>query len=556
MTYSLYKTFEDLAVTRDDMLEAELLVQQILQAYYPTLDLREGSALRDIVLRPAATVAAILAKGTEKHLLDNRLDGVTDDTPTETVDSLASNLFLYRKAGSKAQAVVRVKFSLLIPSDSVTVSPSSYFSIDNINRFKPVTTYFLEKSNPAVSTDTLKRYTSVSEDYYYGDILCESDGEGEQFNITGGAEFLYFTVFDPYFIGAQCLALTQESVVTETNTQLVARAPEALSTRNLINNLSIPAALNNKFNYIKEIQTVGYTDYGMMRDYREIVTLAGGAAVPVHMGGYVDVYLRTSITESVVQVTTNASGFAYIQNTDPIISISVPGVDESSQVTVYGGEKATDNLLEQTDVVGYTYEDLNYDGTGLFNELESGFSARQNIRIYRSGTQLPADSSFDIKVLRWRNISSVQSYLDDVASRVVCANYVARGFPVVNLDCTFYVQGTAPTGQALTDLEDAIKTQVGTYVDDIPYAGSFAASEALKYAIEASTGYVLSNQVNTSYILHDGYVREFLPQGSPGANGVVDSAVVSSSSGHDEALSIKVAGSYVFRLGSVTVEGA
>ena len=239
MTYSLYKTFEDLAVTRDDMLEAELLVQQILQAYYPTLDLREGSALRDIVLRPAATVAAILAKGTEKHLLDNRLDGVTDDTPTETVDSLASNLFLYRKAGSKAQAVVRVKFSLLIPSDSVTVSPSSYFSIDNINRFKPVTTYFLEKSNPAVSTDTLKRYTSVSEDYYYGDILCESDGEGEQFNITGGAEFLYFTVFDPYFIGAQCIALTQESVVTETNTQLVARAPEALSTRNLINNLSI-----------------------------------------------------------------------------------------------------------------------------------------------------------------------------------------------------------------------------------------------------------------------------------------------------------------------------
>lgn len=556
MTYSLYKTFEDLVVTRDDILEAELLTQQILQAYYPTLDLREGSALRDIVLRPASMVAAVMAKGTEKHLTDTRIDGVTDDTPTETVDSIMSNFFLPRKSGSKAQVVVRVKFSTLLPAASTTVTPASYFSVDNVNRFKPVTTYFLERSTPPSASDTLKKYVSIDEEYYYGDILCESDGEGDQFNITGGSEFLYFTVFDPYFIGATCISLVQESVSTETNLEYVARAPDAISTRNMINNPSISAKLNEQFNYISELLVSGYTDYEMMRDYREIITPISGASIPMHMGGYVDIFLRTSLVERVVQVTTNSSGVVTITGVDPILRITAPAEGESSTVDIYGNEKSSDAILEPGDIAGYTYEDANYDGTGIFYERECGFCPRQNLRIYRTSSALPANSSFDIKVLQWRNLSSVQSFLDDVSSRVICGNYVARGFAVVNIDCTFYVQGAAPTGDALTSLVDGIKAKLDQYTDGIEYAGEFAASEALKHALEASSSYTLSNQVNLSYSLLDGYAREYVPIGVPGANGVIDSDVITSSSGHNESSSIKVARAYVFRINSVQVEGS
>ena len=190
MAYSLYTTFENTVVTRDDQLEAEQLAVKVLEAAYPTLDLRSGSGLYDIVVRPTATLLAMIGKSSEQFITDNRIDGITDETSTDVVDSLLSNFFIERNSGQKAQVLVRVKFATTLPTDSVTVSSSTYFSSDNVNKYIPITTYYLTKNQELIL------YTSISESYWYADILCESEAEGTQYNIPGGTEFTFFSIPD------------------------------------------------------------------------------------------------------------------------------------------------------------------------------------------------------------------------------------------------------------------------------------------------------------------------------------------------------------------------
>lgn len=547
MSYSLYDTFSDLVVTRDDMYEAELLAQKLLEAEYPTIDLRDGSPLRDIVIRPTATLIALCGKAVEKHLRDNRIDGITDSTPTSTVDSILSNFFVKRKVGNKARVLVRVKYAASLPTDSVTLTPSSTFSVDNINKYVPIGTNYLVKN----AEGGLQYYTSVGESYWYADILCDSQAEGTQYNISGGTEFLYFSVFDPYFIGATALSLVTKSVETETNTALVARAPEAISTRNLINKISIPAQLNAEFNYLNDIVVSGMGDYEMMRDYRTIPVPPSGVVTPFHIGGYVDVYLKTELVERVVQVKTNSAGEVLITGVDPIVRIRLPAPGESSTSTIYGTAKETGSDAVLSDYEGFVYTDSNYAPGGFFHEAETGYSSMQNIRIYRAAPMTP-NKCFDIKVLQWDNVSSVQTFLDDVTKRVVCANYAARGMPVVSVDMTLYIRGTAPGDGTL---ETACASAVQKYMDTIAPGGRFLVSEAIVKAMESAAGYDFSNTADVSYSLYNGKLSSIVPTGVPNSRGIIDSEVVASTPGHAESGSIKVAQTYVFKVNSVTIIG-
>jgi len=543
VAYDLYTTFENSVVTREDQLEAEQLAIKILEASYPTLDLRSGSGLYDIVIRPTATLLAMVAKSMDTYITENRIDGVTDETPTDVVDSILSNFFITRNSGQKAQVLVRVKFSTTLPTDSVTVSSSTYFSSDNINKYIPITTYFLTKN------EELSLYSSISESYWYADILCDSEAEGTQYNIPGGTEFTFFSIPDPYFIGATGLSVVQQSVATETNTEFVERAPESISTRNLINNISIPARLNQQFNYIKDISVSGYGDYEQYRDYKEIPSSTPGRVIPFHIGGHVDIYVNTAIVKRTVQVTTDAVGRVVLTGIDPIIRIR-PATEAASS-TLTGGPLQTTNLLDPVDVEGFVYEDRNYTQPGFFYEKEYGYSSKQNVVIYRNGTALPANSSFDIEVLQYENVSSIQAYLDDTNNRVISGNYIARGYNIVDLNISIYTQGPSSVSQ---DTLDGVLAAASAYCES-KSGGSFAVSELLAEITPLLSQYVVSSNVYVNYSLYNGIATTFPPTGVANYNGVIDQDTVVATPGHNEASARKVGNKYIFRVDSIDVIG-
>lgn len=250
---NLYTTIPGLQPSQQEILEAELLAQQILQAQFPDLELRLGTALRDLVIRPAAFLLALTKKGLDYYFTQNTINGVTDATPESVVDDILSNWFLPRNLGTFSVISARLYFAR---KKNVAVSTSTFFSPDNALLFYP-------QQAVSLSQDAML-YDSYSNEWYV-DVNLQAAQQGVQYNISSGS-LLYFSNFDPYFLRAEINYLVSSSVAGETNTQFITRAKTAISTRNLINVPSIAANLQSYFNYISQIVSIGMGDAEMIRD--------------------------------------------------------------------------------------------------------------------------------------------------------------------------------------------------------------------------------------------------------------------------------------------------
>ena len=250
---NLYSVIPGLSPSTQEIIEAELVAKQVLEGKYPDLDLREGTGLRDLVLRPTAYAFALLKKATDYYFDQNTLASANDSTPEEVVDDLLSNWFLTRNVGTKAVISARLFFAR---SKNVTLTADIGFSPDN-------TLYFFPESSQAYPADVMS-YDAYSNEWYI-DVPMAAASTGTEYNLSEGS-LLYFSTFDPYFLRAEINYLISESSPAETNTQFIARAGSAISTRNLINIPSIESKVKQTFNYISDVVVVGAGDVDMVRD--------------------------------------------------------------------------------------------------------------------------------------------------------------------------------------------------------------------------------------------------------------------------------------------------
>lgn len=323
MATDLYTVLPGLEVTQDEILQAELAAQKILEAKYPDLDLRQGTGLRDLVIRPSATLLALVNKAVVFYFAQNTLPGVTDSTPTDIVDKILSNWFVERIAGNKSVISARLYFA---KQKNVAVSSEIFFSTDNTKKFYPITTYSFSPANMT--------YDSFSSEYYV-DVELAADKEGADYDLTSGS-LLYFSNFDPYFLRGEINYLKSMSSVTETNTTFISRAKTAVSTRNLINIPSVDAKLKADFNYVTAITTVGAGDPDMYRDQVTVMAPPSNNPVLIHIGGKTDIYSRVPLEKQILQYPTDATGKAYING--PYLEISrstITGGTENDTVAVY-----------------------------------------------------------------------------------------------------------------------------------------------------------------------------------------------------------------------------
>lgn len=250
---NLYTVIPGLQPSQQEIAESELFAKQILESYYPDMDLREGTGIRDLAVRPAAMLLALVRKGLDNFFAQNSIYGVTDSTPTEMVDSILSNLFLDRNLGTRAVISARLYFAR---KKTVTLTSDIFFSVDNVTRFFP--------SQAALYSEESLVFDPFNNEYYLdADLTAES--EGEEYNIGAGS-LLYFANFDPYFLRAEINYLKESSIASETNTKFIDRASTSISTRNLINVPSIDNNIRANFNYIPRITTIGMGDPEMLRD--------------------------------------------------------------------------------------------------------------------------------------------------------------------------------------------------------------------------------------------------------------------------------------------------
>lgn len=505
-TSDLYSVIQDLEVSGADIIQAETFLEQLLADKYPTMDLREGTAIRDLMIRPVASLLALLDKAIYYNYAQNTIKDITDSTPENLVDRLMSNWFLERKTGTKAVINARLFFAI---SKGVSIPTSTYFSPDSTIKFYPETSLVI----PAESLTF-----DPSRGEYFIDIDLVAENEGTEYNLGSGS-LLYFTLFDSYFLHGEINYLANSSSTTETNTEFVARAETAISTRNLVNRPSIDSQITEAFPVIKRLVSSGFGDPEMYRD--TVITNLPGSNTPAafHVGGKVDIYVDSPISSTPIQVELDERGTAVVtgpvykvlripdvgtdtvpQNTsfvtydtnsieEPVtlffkdlsndqVTISVPGceVQVGQYVTFTGFDPVQINKTRRviaSDHTGFTVEMPESEiGTSPFiygkcfytrPSSDFGFSQNGSITVDFGSTHAGQTVSLDLSYFSL--VADIQEYVDSAEHNVICADYLIRGFNVYELDIV--ISTYAP--QSVSNPEEVISKYLSSLVAGKPF---------------------------------------------------------------------------------------
>lgn len=370
----LFSYLPGIEVTDDQVMAAELACQQILAAQFPDLDLREGTGIRDLVIRPSATLLAMINQALLFYFEQNTLTNVDDTTDQTFVDAILSNWFLSRKLGVEAVISARLYFS---KAKTVNLYTDIFFSPDGTLLYYPAA---------AVSYASSQLTLDSSSNQYYFDVELIAAAPGTQYNITSGS-LLYFSNFDPYFLHAEVNYLVTTSENIESNTEFITRAQTAISSRNLINNPSIASNLTNYFSSLTTILCQGYSDPKMSRDMVSVNSPGVTTPIWVHQGGMVDVYCDVPLSSSITQLTLDANG-------NCIISGACYDIEKSS---VSGGS-APDTLPWNDTAISISA--MSQTGTTVTVTTATAHNYQTGWPITIAGTMTPAGytGSFDITV--------------------------------------------------------------------------------------------------------------------------------------------------------------
>lgn len=329
----LLSVISGIQVSDNDILQAELLLSQTLLAKDPTLDIRTGTALRDISIRPSATLLAVINKALVYYWTQNSLSSVDDTTPTVFVDKILGNFFMSRFTGESTIINVKLFFAKAV---NVTLTTDMYFSVDNTNKYFPIVS--------ATYAGSQLVYDPSSNQYYLS-VDLQAETPGISYNISTGS-LIYYSNFNPYFLHGEISYLKTIAKDPETNTEFISRAQNSISTRNLINRPSITSNIMDNFSIVSEVYSVGMTDPEMVRDKVIVTPPTPATPIWVHLGGRTDVYCRVPLVSSLLQFETNSSA-----------SVPITGAIYKAAISNISGGGNTDTI-DVTSTLSITNDNL------------------------------------------------------------------------------------------------------------------------------------------------------------------------------------------------------
>lgn len=258
-----------------------------LRTEHPTLDVSEGSGIRDLVLRPMVTMLAPIRREINAISVTQSLNNY-DIMTREEVDSLLGNFFLSIQDGAVATGTVRVFFST---PQAAVIDSLVRFSTDDDLRFFPSSVVSITATSMALNRDG---------SFYFVDVPCQAENRGVEYNISAGKITKVETIIGA--VKVTNIIGFQSGVDDETKATAVTRARESITTRTLATSRGISTLITDSFANIDKIQVIGFGDAEMKRDVIEgpqsVSGIPGGfegaadvdLTASVHIGGKTDVY--------------------------------------------------------------------------------------------------------------------------------------------------------------------------------------------------------------------------------------------------------------------------
>jgi hypothetical protein len=322
-------------LTKKDLRDAENFLTQFQAEQVPEANLQPGGAVRDFLIKGFAAMYAFLrgeadsitAKQSLLRLQEElEANGDSEDI-SQAVDEILSNWFIRRKGGKYAYVTARMHF---LRNRAQSIPLSTRFWRTNRAVF-----YLDATTDPFVISEAqmLPIYDTTGElvDYVV-DVPLKAASVGEGYDIDPG-NFVRIQLAGglPYFSYAENLEASSGGRGVETTSELLERAETAISVRNLINNRSCDAVLQEEFPEIDDTLTIGMGEPEMIRDLRTEIA----KHIKLHIGGHYDTYVGLDLTT----IEENLTVGGYFYRPDNVVNVfRDPGLthDEGRTFTSLG----------------------------------------------------------------------------------------------------------------------------------------------------------------------------------------------------------------------------
>lgn len=366
------------------------------------------------------------------------------------LDAVASKFFVTRRTDSTLALEVTIYLSLL-NNNALSIYTTDFFRTSDSISFNPIQNYvFIPSVLPTVVVNgqTLRVAT----------ISVVSNNATRQIEVN---EITSYTINHPSLINVTNLRASTPPVSPETNTELDVKINNSLFTRNMINRPAIYNALSQAFpQQLVTCYSVGYGDSEMQRDI-----VPAGLEWSFHVGGMVDVYVRTSLKPVTITArTTRISGNIYSLTLKRYKGYDSGGLDQTNphpgllygwelitlpEITMPGISTLPELPLMYVDLASNVFRLGTFDKTSIeidpdtheymievipINSQNLRLSIYEQIELRFHMTQDAGETpTVILPYFTMDSLESIQQYIENPQTVFHCADTVAKSFIPVEI---------------------------------------------------------------------------------------------------------------------------
>jgi hypothetical protein len=406
----------ELVTSDEQFIAARDFLRTSISALLPDLDFRNGSALNDLVITPAAKLAAEERIREDNYYKTYNPANVTADTPVEVVNAILSRYFIDPAVGNKATGVVKIltnaSVTQIVPADTELTAGGLVF--------KTTATVRAVASKNLVKTTNDVVYQEANSGYFFLVPVVAAD-IGATYNIARG------TVFEVPVSYTAITAITANSDFSggsnsETPMEALGRIPERFGARTTGMASSLTKLVYDQFG-ISSAVAVYSPDSALMRAARNSIGLP--------MGGFCDLYVRSAVRAEKLVVPLSAI------LTDPVTStwsITLPDQYFGAYAVKVGAVVATvkSTLVSPSDQnTIVNWQDSVYSSR---QASEYTFTSAESASALTVGTE----KVFSVEITRMPLVADISAYLAD-AARKSGVDLLVRGVSPVFVTVSFSI---------------------------------------------------------------------------------------------------------------------
>ena len=454
----------DIAGLTEDAYETAVAAAvDLVRSKHPDLDLRKGTAIRALVVEPAALLDASASDTVARLRTAMSIKAMSREAtvPREDAEAVLSNFGIDLGGGTKATGRARVNITGV---DPVTIRAGVTFETEDSIEFV-VTKTTTAAVDPA---DGEEEIVSADDGTYYFTVPVEASEVGSSGNIRQGHALTTSIVLTNY-ISAEAFSDFSGGEDGESVASAVARIPSELAYRGMTNELSVRARLSASLSdksSLKAVSCVGHRDRAQLRDKHNPLGVA--------VGGRVDVYARMFDAPGVVSFVADGT---LVEGTT--YRVRIPDEYRGFYAVKYVGpadqpnrQGSLQHVLYRETVDGAT-DDHDFDVS--VDSCETAWSAYQSgyIDVQSNSDGLAHIASeggtaqFKVDLYWTDGIPALQKVADGASTRNVAADYVVRTPAICLVSMNAVVRMKSGSAATESELEDKVEAYVNgrSFVD-------------------------------------------------------------------------------------------